>query len=49
MKGSKEDAVDEATADLIIAEDVLEAAEAMAVALVAEVVDHLETKARVVE
>ena len=38
----------EATVDLTIAEDVVEAAEVVAVALVAEVADHLETKARAV-
>jgi hypothetical protein len=48
MIGSKEDAVDEATANLITAEDVAEAAEVMAVALAVAVTDHLETKARAV-
>ena len=49
MKGSKEHAADAAAVDLTIAEDVVEAAEVMAVALAAEVTEHLETKARAVE
>ena len=47
MRGSREDVADEATADLITAEDVAEVAEVVAVALAVEVTDCLELKARV--
>ena len=46
MKGSKENRVDEATVNLTTVEDVVEAAEVVVVALVAEVTDHLATKAK---